>query len=47
VIYRYGPRWGATRDGYVYSDALLQRLTPERRAILQPVPPRRPSVLHQ
>ncbi len=43
VIYRYGPRWGATRRGYVYSDALLQRLTPERRRVLQPIPPRRPS----
>lgn len=43
VIYRYGPRWGATRFGYEYSDELLDRLTPARRAILQPVPPRRPE----
>jgi hypothetical protein len=42
IIYRYGPSWGATRHGYQYSDELLGRLTPERRAILQPVPPRRP-----
>lgn len=42
VIYRYGPSWGATRSGYRYSDELLERLTPERRAILQPVPPRLP-----
>jgi len=42
VIYRYGPSWGRTRGGYEYSDELLARLTPERRAILQPVAPRRP-----
>lgn len=41
-IYRYGVSWGATRYGYRYSDALLERLTPERRAILQPIAPRRP-----
>lgn len=43
VIYRYGPSWGATRHGYRYSEGLLARLTAERRAILQPVPPRTPS----
>lgn len=42
VIYRYGPAWGSTRSGYRYSEELLDRLTPERRAILEPVPPRRP-----
>lgn len=42
VIYRYGPRWGSTRYGYQYSPELLERLTPERRQILQPVAPRRP-----
>jgi hypothetical protein len=42
TIYRYGPSWGATRFGYEYSQALLDRLTPERRRILQPVPPARP-----
>ena len=42
VIYRYGPAWGATRFGYEYSRALLDRLTPERREILQPIPPLRP-----
>ncbi|MDQ5854247.1 MAG: phytanoyl-CoA dioxygenase family protein [Chloroflexota bacterium] len=42
VIYRYGPSWGATRFGFAYSHALLERLTPERRKILQPVPPLRP-----
>lgn len=42
VIYRYGPLWGNTRYGYQYSPELLERLTPERRKILQPVPPRLP-----
>lgn len=41
AIYRYGPTWGSTRHGYQYSDELLSRLTPERRKILQPIPPRR------
>jgi len=42
VIFRYGPLWGNTRYGYRYSPELLERLTPERRKILQPVVPRRP-----
>lgn len=42
TIYRYGPLWASTRFGYEYSQALLDRLTPERRKILQPVPPLRP-----
>ena len=42
VIYRYGPSWGNTRHGYRYSRELLQRLTPERRKILQPIEPRIP-----
>ncbi|HZT42543.1 MAG TPA: phytanoyl-CoA dioxygenase family protein [Chthonomonadaceae bacterium] len=42
VIYRYGVSWAATRFGYEYSQALLDRLTPERRRILQPIPPNRP-----
>jgi phytanoyl-CoA dioxygenase PhyH len=42
VIYRYGPVWGATRAGYQYSEELLARLTPERRAILRPVAPKLP-----
>ncbi|HSI83986.1 MAG TPA: phytanoyl-CoA dioxygenase family protein [Candidatus Methylacidiphilales bacterium] len=50
VIYRYGPSWGSTRHGFQYSDELLNRLTPSRREILQPIPPRRPGtdmgVLH-
>jgi hypothetical protein len=44
TIYRYGPLWAAaTRFGYRYSDALLARLTPARRKILQPVPPIAPG----
>jgi hypothetical protein len=42
VIYRYGVSWASTRFGYEYSQALLDRLTPERRKILQPIPPLRP-----
>lgn len=42
VIYRYGPAWASTRGGYRYSEELLARLTPERRAILQPIEPRLP-----
>ncbi|BDI30587.1 hypothetical protein CCAX7_26380 [Capsulimonas corticalis] len=42
TIYRYGPVWSAPRFGYEYSPALLDRLTPERRRILQPVAPTRP-----
>ncbi len=50
VIYRYGPSWGNTRHGFQYSQAFLDRLTPERRKIMQPIPPRVPGskfrVLH-
>ena len=50
VIYRYGPIWGRTRHGFEYSQELLDRLTPERRKILQPDPRRLPGtsfgVLH-
>jgi ectoine hydroxylase-related dioxygenase (phytanoyl-CoA dioxygenase family) len=42
TIYRYGPSWGATRFGYEYSQPLLDRLTPKRRKILQPIAPLRP-----
>lgn len=42
TIYRYGPLWGSTRYGFEYSKSLLDRLTPERRKILQPLPPLRP-----
>ncbi len=43
VIYRYGPSWGNTRYGYQYSEELLARLTPERRAILRPIETRFPG----
>lgn len=46
-IYRYGPLWGATRYAYEYSDALLARLTPERRAILRPLQRQRPDASEQ
>jgi hypothetical protein len=42
AVYRYGPYWGSTRLGYRYSPELLARLTPERAAILQPIPHRAP-----
>jgi hypothetical protein len=42
TIYRYGVSWGSTRYGYEYSQALLNRLTAERRKILEPIPPNRP-----
>jgi ectoine hydroxylase-related dioxygenase (phytanoyl-CoA dioxygenase family) len=42
TIFRYGVSWGATRYGYEYSQALLDRLTPERRKLLQPIAPSRP-----
>jgi hypothetical protein len=43
LIYRYGPTWGTTRRGYRYSRELLDRLTPARRRILEPIPPRLPG----
>jgi len=43
TIYRYGVSWARTRYGYEYSPALLDRLTPERRKILEPVPLLRPA----
>ncbi len=36
-VYRYGPSWGNFRFGYRPSDALLTRLTPVRRKIVQPL----------
>jgi ectoine hydroxylase-related dioxygenase (phytanoyl-CoA dioxygenase family) len=44
AIYRYGVSWGSTRFGYEYSPTLLERLTPERRKLLQPIAPLRPPV---
>jgi ectoine hydroxylase-related dioxygenase (phytanoyl-CoA dioxygenase family) len=42
LIYRYGPSWARTRFNYEYSQPLLDRLSPEARRILEPVPPARP-----
>jgi ectoine hydroxylase-related dioxygenase (phytanoyl-CoA dioxygenase family) len=39
VILRYGPPWARPRFGYSVSDELLDRLTPERRRIMQPIRP--------
>ena len=47
TIFRYGVSWGATRYGYEYSPALLNRLTPARRKILQPITPSRPRSVNQ
>ncbi len=41
TIFRYGVSWGSTRYGFEYSQALLDRLTPERRKLLQPIAPNR------
>jgi hypothetical protein len=35
-VYRYGPSWGMFRHPYRPSKSLLERLTPERRAIVWP-----------
>lgn len=35
-VYRYGPSWGYFRHGYRPSKELLERLTPEQRAIVHP-----------
>jgi ectoine hydroxylase-related dioxygenase (phytanoyl-CoA dioxygenase family) len=39
VILRYGVSWARTRFGYRYSPELLARLSPQRRVVLEPVPP--------
>jgi ectoine hydroxylase-related dioxygenase (phytanoyl-CoA dioxygenase family) len=39
VILRYGPPWARSRFGYTVSQALLDRLTPTQRLIMQPMPP--------
>ncbi len=44
VILRYGPVWGASRFGYTYSPELIGRLSPERKAIIQPVEPLLPGM---
>jgi len=40
LLYRYSPRWIRSRFNYVPSRALLERLTPERRQIVDPIPAR-------
>lgn len=45
TIYRYGPIWGTSRFGYGYSKELLERLTPARRKIVQPVQPLTPGMM--
>ncbi len=44
AVYRYGPSWGNFRHGYRPSPELLARLTPPRRAIVQPMDPVSPPV---
>jgi hypothetical protein len=46
LIFRYLPHLYAHRWGYVPSDELLARLTPERRKILQAIEPHRPPARH-
>ena len=42
IVYRYSPKYVRERFNYQISEELLQRLTPERRAIIEPNAPRRP-----
>ena len=42
LIFRYGPHWGNDRYGHQPSPELIARLTPERRRIIQPLPPLTP-----
>ena len=42
IVYRYSPRYVRERFNYQISQELLQRLTPERRAIIEPIAPRQP-----
>ena len=42
IVYRYSPKYVRERLNYQISEELLQRLTPERRAIIVPNAPRRP-----
>ena len=42
LIIRYGPHWGNDRYGFQPSPELIARLTPERRQIVQPLPPKVP-----
>jgi len=40
AVYRYGPSWGFFRHGYRPTQALLDRLTPDQRAIVWPHAPK-------
>ena len=42
IVYRYSPRYVRERFDYPHSDALLARLTPDQRKIIQPMSIRRP-----
>ena len=42
LIIRYGPHWGNDRYGFQPSPELIARLTPARRKIVQPPPPKVP-----
>ena len=44
VVYRYSPRLMRTRFNYTHSAALMERLTSERKMILEPMPSRQPPV---
>ena len=41
VIYRYSPRFIRTRFNYEWSEELLNRLTPERKQMIEPIARRR------
>lgn len=41
-VYRYGVSWGSSRHAYRPSPELLERLTPARRRIVQPMAPKLP-----
>ncbi len=45
AVYRYGPSWGNFRYGYEPSEELLERLTEQRRQVVQPLQmlPREPQ----
>ena len=42
IVYRYSPKYVRERFNYQISQELLQRLTPEKRAIIEPIAPRCP-----
>ncbi len=46
IILRYGPPWARSRFGYTLSDALLARLSPAQRTIMQPMAPHRSGSNH-